>query len=276
MAKKKAAAHGKGKPAHGKKKEAPKAREKRDFKTTHSHLFKKRPRHAGIGGDLPHKKDLSRMVRWPKYVRVQRQRAILKNRLKVPPAIHQFSQTLDKNHAAELFKLMAKYRPETRKEKKHRMYEEAKEKEQNKGQDKAQDPSTKPRVLKFGLKHVTQLVEQKKAKLVIIAHDVAPIELVIWLPALCKRMEVPYCIVKGKDRLGAFVHQKTAACLCFTEVRKGNDDATLAKLVENVKPLFNDAPSRTWGGGKLGVKTRARLDAIERELAREEAQKMEF
>jgi large subunit ribosomal protein L7Ae len=44
---------------------------------------------------------------------------------------------------------------------------------------------------------------QNKAQLVVIAHDVDPIELVVWLPALCRKMEVPYCIVKGKARLGS-------------------------------------------------------------------------
>jgi hypothetical protein len=44
---------------------------------------------------------------------------------------------------------------------------------------------------------------QKKSQLVVIAHDVDPIELVVWLPALCRKMEIPYCIVKGKSRLGA-------------------------------------------------------------------------
>ena len=39
-------------------------------------------------------------------------------RLKVPPSIAQFSQTLDKNTAAQAFKLLNKYRPETSAEKK--------------------------------------------------------------------------------------------------------------------------------------------------------------
>lgn len=43
---------------------------------------------------------------------------------------------------------------------------------------------------------------QNKAQLVVIAHDVDPIELVVWLPALCRKMGVPYAIVKGKSRLG--------------------------------------------------------------------------
>ncbi len=45
--------------------------------------------------------------------------------------------------------------------------------------------------------------EQGKAQLVVIAHDVDPIELVVWLPALCRKMGVPYAIVKGKSRLGS-------------------------------------------------------------------------
>ena len=52
-------------------------------------------------------------------------------------------------------------------------------------------------VLKFGLNHVTTLVETKKAKLVLIAYDVDPIELVVWLPQLCRRQEVPFAFVKS-------------------------------------------------------------------------------
>merc|ERR1711918_295122 len=80
--------------------------------------------------------------------------------------------------------------------------------------------STKPMVLKYGLNHVTTLVESKKAKLVIIAHDVDPIDLVVWLPALCRSMDVPYCIVKGKARLGHLVYKKTAAVVCLTDISR--------------------------------------------------------
>jgi hypothetical protein len=37
-------------------------------------------------------------------------------------------------------------------------------------------------------------VENKKAQLVVIAHDVDPIELVVFLPALCRKMGVLYFI----------------------------------------------------------------------------------
>lgn len=65
--------------------------------------------------------DLSRFVKWPEYVRLQRQKTILNQRLKVPPSIAQFSHTLDKNTATQLFKLLNKYRPESKVEKKTRL-----------------------------------------------------------------------------------------------------------------------------------------------------------
>jgi large subunit ribosomal protein L7Ae len=62
--------------------------------------------------------------------------------------------------------------------------------------------------------------------MVVIASDVDPIELVLWLPRLCKKMEVPYCFVKGKARLGALVHKKTATVVALTDV-KPEDKAQL-------------------------------------------------
>merc|ERR1712226_1414807 len=78
-------------------------------------LFKKSPRNFRIGGDIQPKRNLTRFVKWPKYVRIQRQKRILMMRLKSPPALNQFTQTIDKNQAATLLKLLAKYPPETRK-----------------------------------------------------------------------------------------------------------------------------------------------------------------
>lgn len=54
----------------------------------------------------------------------------------------------------------------------------------------------KPIVVKYGLNHITTLIESGKAQMVVIAHDVDPLELVCWLPALCRKMGVPYAIVK--------------------------------------------------------------------------------
>jgi len=68
--------------------------------------------------------------------------------------------------------------------------------------EKKEVKKTKPIEIKYGLNQVTTLVENKQAKLVVIAHDVDPIELVLWLPSLCKAKQVPYCFVKCKSKLG--------------------------------------------------------------------------
>lgn len=148
------------------------------------------------------------MVKWPEYVRLQRQKKILNLRLKVPPAIAQFANALDRNTAAQTFKLLNKYKPETKAEKKERLLKEATAISEGK---KKEDVSKKPYAVKYGLNHVVGLIENKKAGLVLIPNDVDPIELAIFLPALCRKMGVPYAIVKGKARLGVVVHKK--ACL---------------------------------------------------------------
>lgn len=69
---------------------------------------------------------MHRFVKWPKYVRLQRQRRVLSMRLKVPPVLNQFlTRALEKNAAESLFKLLMKYRPEDKKEKKDRLKKEA-------------------------------------------------------------------------------------------------------------------------------------------------------
>ncbi|KAG2288183.1 hypothetical protein Bca52824_047787 [Brassica carinata] len=226
-------------------------------------LFERRPKQFGIGGALPPKKDLTRYIKWPKSIRLQRQKRILKQRLKVPPALNQFTKTLDKNLATQLFKLLMKYRPEDKAAKKDRLLKKAQAEADGKPSE-----SKKPIVVKYGLNHVTYLIEQNKAQLVVIAHDVDPIELVVWLPALCRKMEVPYCIVKGKSRLGTVVHQKTAACLCLTTV-KNEDKLEFSKILEAIKANFNDKYEeyrKKWGGGIMGSKSQAKTKAKERDL----------
>jgi large subunit ribosomal protein L7Ae len=121
-------------------------------------LFSKNPRSFGIGRSVRPTTDLSRFVKWPRYVRIQRQRAILKKRLKVPPALNQFTRAVDKNQASTLFRLLAHYRPESQEDKTKRL--KAKAEANTKGKAAAADvaKTEKPLFVKYGLNHVTQLV----------------------------------------------------------------------------------------------------------------------
>merc|ERR1711953_554509 len=154
--------------------------------------------------------------------------------------------------------------------KKNRILEMAQQKKDG-GEAKAK----KPQVLKFGLNHVTQLVENKTAKLVVIAHDVDPIELVCWLPALCRKKEVPYCIIKGKGRLGQLVHKKAAACVALTAVAK-EDQKDLETLASNFASQFNDNAEvrRRWGGGIMGIKSQHVMQRREKAIQLEQAKKL--
>lgn len=233
-------------------------------------LFTTRSRNFGIGQDVLPKRDLTRYVKWPKYVRLQRQKSVLLQRLKVPPSLNQFNLTLDKHTAAELFRFAQNYRPETKAQKKERLVAAAQAKESG-----SEPKNEKPTVVKFGLNHVTALIEQKKAKLVVIAHDVDPIEVVVWLPALCRKFGIPYCIVKGKARLGALVHQKQATALAFTDIR-AEDAAAFQKLSEAVDAKFNkkwEETRKTWGGHIMGFKSQAATAKLEKLKARDLAAK---
>lgn len=203
-------------------------------------------------------------------MRIQRQRAVLYQRLKVPPAINQFTKTLGKNEAMTVFTLFNKYRPETPAAKKQRIKDKAAAAASGKDSE-----SKAPYQIKFGLKHITNLIEEKKAELVLIACDVDPVEVVMWMPALCRKMNVPFMIVKDKARLGALVHQKTAACLALTGV--GKQDQSQLELLKNLameKYNNNAELVRKWGGGIMGLKTQAKLDKRAKAVAIEEAKKL--
>merc|ERR1712129_520406 len=133
----------------------------------------------------------------------------------------------------------------------------------------------KPQGIKYGLNHVTTLIENKQAKLVVIPHDVDPIELVVWMPALCRKKDVPYCIIKGKSRLGQLVHKKTASCVALTTVKQ-EDKHELDTLANNFKAQFNDNAEvrRRWGGGIMGIKSQHVQQRKEKAFQQEQAKKL--
>lgn len=119
---------------------------------------------------------------------------------------------------------------------------------------------------------MTTLVEKKKAVLVAIAADCDPIEVVLHLPALCRKMGVPYCIVRGgRSRLGQVAGLKSVAALALTQVNP-EDKAALTGLVDTVRTNFNDRGDeirKHWGGGVMSNKSRAKVAKLEKAKAKE-------
>jgi len=245
-------------------------------KIDRSYLYKwlKPSRRIGAGGVLKKAPSLGRLMRWPKYVQLQRQRKILLQRLKIPPALNIFNHACSKDFAGKLVRFLKNYSPETRKQKALRLMAWAKLQA-----DGQAIPNKKVNTVKCGFNHVTNLIERGQAKLVLIAHDVDPIELVLWMPALCVKKNIPFVIFKSKARLGALVHKKTAACVAICDVDAG-DQNDFKQLTRKAKHQFNgryNALKKNWGKRVLGQKTRHKIDKRKRirkaeRLRRQEAQ----
>ena len=243
------------------KSEAP-AKPKDKLITSKHPLSQPAPKNFNFGNDVRPRIVKSRFVKFPRYVQLQRQKRILMKRLKCPPALAQFFEPLDKDTCKKVYKVLEAYSPETKKEKKERLQKEAENKAKDK-KDKKKD-GKKPISLKCGLNHVTYLVEQKRAKLVLIAADVDPIETVVFLPSLCKSMDIPYAIVPSKAKLGELAHKKTCTCLALTDFK--DNAAELENLCKNFREKFQGPPAHSRKPEK-GYKAIQKEQKLERELA---------
>ena len=56
--------------------------------------------------------------------------------------------------------------------------------------------------IRKGLNEVTKIVERGGAKLVILAEDVTPPEILAHIPILCEEKRIPYAYVPSKTELG--------------------------------------------------------------------------
>ncbi|KAI3388968.1 hypothetical protein SNEBB_006628 [Seison nebaliae] len=272
-----------------------KAKKKKVEKTKNpmEKLFHRKKVNFGIGQSIQPKRDLTHFVRWPTYVRLQRKKRIIMKRLKTPPSIFQFQTAMEKQDAKTLTEFIKRHYGESKIHRKSRLLEEAKSKsigqqERNemrktadgrKEMKKLEKKEQKAVQLKkkkayvSGVNEVTKMIMRKKATLVVIAHDVEPIETVLHLPGLCQKMDIPYCIHKGKALLGSLVGRKTCTTLAFIHSNFEQDRKTFLSLQSLARKNFNDRDPderKKWGPIILGPKTTVRLERQEKRRLREE------
>lgn len=97
------------------------------------------------------------------------------------------------------------------------------------------------------------------------------------MPTLCRKLDIPYCIVKSKSRLGSLVHLKTATCVAVVNVLP-EDKKDFGKIIEMCRINFNergDQIAKQQGGGKLGLKSSARIEARTKAVQQSEQKKKE-
>ncbi len=80
-----------------------------------------------------------------------------------------------------------------------------------------------------GTNETTKAVERAQAKLVVIAEDVDPPEVVAHLPLICDERKIPYVFVPNKQKIGSAVGiDVPAAAACIVEL---GDAAQLVKEI---------------------------------------------
>ena len=84
--------------------------------------------------------------------------------------------------------------------------------------------------IKKGANEVTKVVEKSLAKLVVIAQDTSPKEVILHLKPLCKEKEIPYKEVPSKEELGtaAGLRVSTAA----VAITKEGDSKDIIKQIK--------------------------------------------
>lgn len=87
-----------------------------------------------------------------------------------------------------------------------------------------------------GANEVTKQVERGQAKMVVMAEDVTPEEILAHMPVLCDEKNIPYAYVPSKDELGssAGLHISTAA---IAVLNTGKDKSILETLTKKIAEL---------------------------------------
>jgi len=95
-------------------------------------------------------------------------------------------------------------------------------------------PETK---IKKGMNEVTKSIERGIAKLVIIAEDVDPPEVVFHLPLLCDEKNIPYIYVNTKKDLGKVVGLKIDTSSLAIIIPGEDNVAAIKDIISQVNKL---------------------------------------
>ena len=90
--------------------------------------------------------------------------------------------------------------------------------------------------IRKGVNETTKAVERGLARLVVIAVDVDPPEIVMHLPYLCDEKKIPYVYVPSKKRLGEAAGIEVQASSAAI-IEPGEAEPLVREIIERVKEL---------------------------------------
>jgi large subunit ribosomal protein L7Ae len=100
--------------------------------------------------------------------------------------------------------------------------------------------ASKSGAVRKGTNEATKAVERAQAKLVVIAEDVDPPEVIAHLPLLCDERKIPYVFVPSKDKLGTSVGIDVpcaAACI----IREGEATGLIKEIITRLEQVKRGA-----------------------------------
>lgn len=101
--------------------------------------------------------------------------------------------------------------------------------------------ATQTGLVRKGTNETTKAVERVQAKLVVIAEDVDPPEVVAHLPIICEERKIPYVFVPAKQKIGSAIGiDVPAAAACIIELGDAAPLVTeINKRLEEIKNVGN-------------------------------------
>ena len=87
-----------------------------------------------------------------------------------------------------------------------------------------------------GANEATKQVERGQAKLVVMAEDVTPEEILAHMPILCEEKNIPYSYVPSKDELGSAAGLKVSTA-AVAILNLGKDKGGIENIVKKIEGL---------------------------------------
>ena len=100
--------------------------------------------------------------------------------------------------------------------------------------------ASKSGAVRKGTNEATKAVERAQAKLVVIAEDVDPPEVIAHLPLLCDERKIPYVFVPSKDKLGTAVGIDVP-CASACIIKEGDAAGLIKEIITRLEQVKRGA-----------------------------------
>ena len=97
--------------------------------------------------------------------------------------------------------------------------------------------------IRKGTNEVTKAIERSSAKLVVMAEDVTPPEILMHIPSLCEERDIPYCYVPSKKELGSAAGLEVpTAAIAVSDAGEGKN--VLMEVTKSLKEMKKDSDGK--------------------------------